>query len=1224
MRRRTRRWTTAVAVVAAVLWLAVPPGLAAIATAGPSSPPTAPVTPSARPAGPPTTWTVNGSVLTHSGFPVAGANVSIVDAPCPVLPDPNDDGNCTFVASGTTDSSGNFSVPIPAVTSSYWVYSHPADGYGGDYDFLPMVHGPVGSLALSVWPYRPYGNTTIVLPSYTDLAPYACNGQGSGKCGTSFQVPILSWTADGATYVNASDDLVFYSFPNGTVRLLARAWTPLYQNFMRYGGVEDTEWVTGDGSYVYTLGCPESCTRESDLEFEAVNISTGRLVTHTWNTTANSTVANGQGDLIGLNGSDDVAVLIDQNGTLHLYGLSNRTEWVGGRLAFFEANNVYWVPELNSYIDIQAGGSLQDRVVQYRFNGTGFRIVYSGSWGDGVVGEFVNGLVYNLSAHEIYFETGAYGYDALVTDALTVGPGGTIVASHSLGTFSNPSWPERKWTEVAPSSSEHRIAPDAWGPSVAADFSPLFGNSSWLQDPTTRSWFDTNQTMDDSSAEADNAPETVEGLFYNGSYAIDPASLYCAGTGNKNWSPGVCPLEGTFPGTAPGTVWWFWQIGQPEFPFPSDAPLAEPLAPPAPTVRLASIGATTLRVNWTVPSGEEEPLLNWTVLWGTSPGAYTDSASVVPWARSFEVPGLTTGVTYYIGVRALNHHWFGPLGATNGTPIGPPPTLLGAPTGLAVAQLGLDPTLVWTNPAGAFTNTTVLSGASCSDLSRSVTLPGAVDRYVAPAVPNGTTEFFAVADWAPAGRTDLSNCVGDAPPAPAITYATAQNETGVELYLSESLSPVFNHTLRYGAPSCTSFPYERATGNGGPWAYESRLNASQSYCFEAASWSYGGESPWSAPVVAATFGPTPGPPVVVSAVPNALGEVVVDWGNPTGPVTNDTVLWGDSCATLGNATSTGVPATTEILDGVPNGTAEWFSVTAWGPGGPSVPSECVSDASAAPSIVSATPAGAGAVAILVSDRAPSAYDHSIGYGPAPCGPPQIVRKAGNASDRLVLDGLAPSTEYCIEVASWTLAGRSGFGPPVAVTTWPAPPPAPTGLAVRSSGVDSVTLAWTDPTAPVTNVTLELGEGCGELAPWGNVSPSVGEATVAGLSASTTYCLSVEAWNGSMGSPMAAPVRATTSSHEGLTARLPPSAPPSPIPGLLLLGALGLLGAALVVAYLRGRGRRRPPMRPEGSGAPRGGGVPREERPSIRGGAQGPPARHVVHRQRPPTGSRPPP
>jgi hypothetical protein len=1159
MRRGSgRRWGIVAAVVALLALTTLPTGAAA-----PLSP-----------------WTISGTVLSHTGLPIVGANVTLVHAPCPVLPDPNDLGSCSFVANGTTNATGEFTIAIPAAPGSYWLYSQPADGFGGDYEFLANLTGSVGSIGLKVWPYRPYGNATIVLPNYNRLAAYACNGQGSPGCGASFQVPILSWTADGATYVNASDDLVFYDFANGTTRLLSSAWTPLHQNIMRYGGVENTQWVTPDGSYVYTVGCATSCDNSSLLEFEAVNVSTGALVEHVWNVTAGSTTLNGQADLIGLDGADDVAVLINESGTIHLWNLATDREWVGGQLQFFEANNVYWVPQLNSFIDVSAGGTILDRVAQYRFNGTGFRPVYSALWGHNIASNFVNGLVYNLTAHQIYFEAGSYYAEELVTDVLQVAPNGTIASSHPLPQFRNPPWPQRKWNGLTPMSPEHRVATTAWDPTVAADFSPLFYNSSWLQDPTTRTWFDTNQTMDGGSSQAENAPETVDGLFYNGTYAIDPASLYCAGTGNKNWSASYCPLEGTFPGTGWGTIWWFWQIGQPMFPFPADSPIAQPLPPAAPTVRIGSIGATAVTINWTLPPDGGGPLLNWTVFWGTGPGNYTDSSSVVPWASSYEVPGLTAGTKYYFGVEALNHHSFGPMGTANATPVGRPTSPLRAPSDLAVEQLGLLPQLSWRNPPGLLTNTTVYWGASCSELANDASLPGSTTSFVAPAVPNGTTEWYAVAAWSSLGRSGLSNCVNDTPPAPWVVYTTPQNDTSVAIYLFDNVSPVFDHTVRYGPASCTAFPYDSATGNGGPWAYVGGLDRSASYCFEAASWSYGGESPWSPPVVASTYGSVPGPPTGVAAVPDPLGRVVVGWSNPTGPVLNDTVLWGDSCGTLGNATSTGGPTTSWPVLGVPNGTAEWFAVTAWSPSGESIPSPCVSDAPARPSIISAVPEGAGAIALVISDNGGPAYNHSILYGPLPCGAGQFERSAGGPSDRVLLPGLAPSTPYCLQVATWSYGGRSSYSAPVPATTGAAAPPAATALRLLSAGAGSLTLAWTDPSTPLTNATVWVGRSCGEVAPIVNASPTALEVTVAGLSASTTYCLSVQVWNGSIAAPRTAPLEVATLAYSGPAVILPTSAPGSPLPLLLVAGALAVLG--IVVLYpLAGRGRRLPPQRDAG-------------------------------------------
>jgi hypothetical protein len=1145
-------------------------------------------------AGPPSNWSVTGSVRTDTGVPVVGAQVTITQAPCPVTPDPNDYQACREVATGGTNASGNFSVPIPPVNGSYWLYSSPADGFGGDYRFLADLGGPVGPVNLTVWPYRPYGNATIVLPDYASLSRYACNGQGAGACGASVQVPLLSWTADGAFYVNASDDLVFYSFPNGTAQLIARNWTPLFQNFMNYGGIEDTEWITADGSYVYTYGCPTACQKGTNLEFEAANVTTGAIVTHTWNVTVADTLNNAQGDMIGLDGSYGDADLINQTGVVRLFDLANRTEWVAGRLAFFEANNIYWVPELSSYIDVQAGGSVQDRVVQYRFNGIGFRAVYAGYWGSGVVSELVNGLVYNLTAHQIDFEAGSYGNEYLVTDRLSIGASGVVNASTPSAGFLPPSWPQRKWGEPTPLSSEHRIATNPWGPNVAADYSPLFFNSSWLQDPTTSSWFDTNQTMEASSPQAGNAPETVEGLFYNGTYAIDPASVYCAGTGNKNWSEHVCPLEGTLPNTVWGSVWWFWQIGQPRYPFPASSPIAEPWAPAEPVVRVSAVGATAIRIAWAMPPGDDEPLLNWTVFWGSSPGTYTRSASLPPNATSFQVPGLATEVRYYFGVRALNHHYFGPTGVANGTPLGPPEPGVVAPSGLSVLP-GHYPILSWTNPAGPLNGTTVFWGPSCGDLDSQVSLPSVASRFVAPLLPNGTTEYFAVADWGTGGRTDLSNCEGDAPPPPSIVYAAPLNGTGVELFVAQNLSPVFNRTLRYGPPSCDSFPSNLSTGNGGPWAYATGLPPSTSFCFEAASWSWGGESAFSAPFVGSTFGPLPAPPLGVTASVGPQGEVTVAWTNPSGPIVSDSVLWGDSCASLSNSTDTGAAATSWTVGGLPNGTDEWFAVEAVGPLGPSVPSACASNAPAPASVLRAAPAGPGEIGLELSDGGRPAFNHTVGYEPAPCGRPWYVASTDGPSEALTLTGLVPGARYCVQASTVGFGGRSGFGAGVLVRAGSAPPPPALGVAANATGPGSAVVVWTAPDVPATNATVLEGTSCAAAVPMLNASASAGTATLNDLSAASPYCFAVELWNGSLAGPRSANATALTPPFAGTPREAPAAPPASPLPPALLAAAAFVALAAFVVE----RRLRRPPppeappvRRRAGTTWPAGPGRPR--------------------------------
>src|SRR5262249_13027875 len=207
-----------------------------------------------------------------------------------------------------------------------------------------------------------------ILPDWNPLEAFAANCNRPLPCqnGTyGMQVPVLSWTQDGVFYVNQSLELVFFSFANGTVTPIA-PWVPLYQNVMGYDGVENTEWATADDSWIYTFGCWTLCNPNTTVGFYAVNVSTGATFSGTFGGIADRQLrANGQLDLIGRDGNHSIASLILANGTVVGYDLWSGNQWTLGAFPYFEANNAYWVPTLNSYIDVEAQGDIADRIDQF-------------------------------------------------------------------------------------------------------------------------------------------------------------------------------------------------------------------------------------------------------------------------------------------------------------------------------------------------------------------------------------------------------------------------------------------------------------------------------------------------------------------------------------------------------------------------------------------------------------------------------------------------------------------------------------------------------------------------------------------------------------------------------------------------------------------------------------------------------------------------------------------
>ena len=709
-----------------------------------------------------TNFTVGGHVFGSYGpgrtpVPLAGVEVTAT------APDFS-----TAVATSLTNQTGAYSLEVPP--GQYYVWSNQSGSWGGG-GIPDRINVSAGNetVNLTAYPYLGYGNATFVLPGWNRLAAYLNRGNVMDG-----QQPILSWTQDGAFYVNSTDQLVFYSFPNGTVTEIA-PWVALYENVMDYAGWENEEFITPDGSWVYGLGCLTSCTPTTHVTLYAVNVTTGKTVEHNWTTVEHAFEDNAQVNLVGERGNLSTAVLIDQHGNTSFYNLWNRTQWSGPTLPFFEANNIYWIPYLSSYVDVQAHGSPSDGIVQWELvgpgDGTGFASVFSSTYGSGFLTNAVTGPVFNVSSRALVFD--AFSKGAWYTFEYSVTPGNvlnelTVLDAQSPG---SSVYADEKLT-LDITADEHRGSLVYNSTSFAGAFWPFFGNRSFVVNPFTQEFYETNQTPgvlynltyspDQESASSD----TVDGLFFNGSYLISPGAYDC--------DSGPCPIDGGG-GYPNGTVWWLWQLGQPEFPTPVTAPLAQAWAPSGMLVT-NSTTSTSVQLRWTTPTSGQYPLLNFTVAWGLAPGGYPNTTTVSSLARGYIITGLPPEVRVYFEVTAWNLHWSGSTGGSALLPEGPPirPTDLHA-VDITAKRL----TLRWTPPPESVVNYTVFWGPQCGSPERRMNLSAAPSATFSGLLPE--TEYcFEIRAWNPYGSSPVTagilvRTLGEVgarhlPPGPTIPY----------------------------------------------------------------------------------------------------------------------------------------------------------------------------------------------------------------------------------------------------------------------------------------------------------------------------------------------------------------------------------------------------------------------------------------------------------------------
>jgi hypothetical protein len=646
--------------------------------------------------------------------------------------------NAPLVGQTNTSATGIYrfvSVPL----GSYWVAATPANGFGGEgFPVSGSTSGLVLHVNVTVFPQILYNNRTFVLPQWDNWSQY--DGGYPGQV----MKPILSWTQDGAFYVNTSSLLVFYSFANRTAEAVA-PWLHLYMNIMNYGGFANEFFTTQDGSYIYGFGCLTRCTYSSPITFYGVNVTTGAHVEYNFSgVTDADLVTNGQIDMIGEDGSHDIAALIESDGTVLGYNILNGTQWTLGHLSFFEANNIYWEAYLNAYVDIQAEGSSADGVVEYQLQGPapGTRLVpvYTGTYGSGYVSNGVDGTLLNVTAHTLVVAEASndpniaailwekFGYNAS-TGVLT-----GILASNNnpTGTVSGADF-DINGAPCGCASEVERPTIVSDGPGFNIAWNPTFNNSSWIGNPGGQGWISTNVTpINPSTAEHFDAFSTrsAPGFFRNTSYLLSNMNAFCAG----NWGNGTqCNINGDY-GSQVGTVWYLWRSGLPEFPFPVTAARAQSGAPGAPVLQSVSPQGTNVTVTWSPPLYGAQPIVNWTLFWGLHNGTWAHAQALFGRNRTATVTGLLPHTTYFFALEAWNLHWHGPpayFQQTTGAGVGE--------FNVTLSETGLPPGTVWSASLGGLSNT-----SSASDLQFSVPNGTYLFRVTSPVPGTWGTRYSAV------------------------------------------------------------------------------------------------------------------------------------------------------------------------------------------------------------------------------------------------------------------------------------------------------------------------------------------------------------------------------------------------------------------------------------------------------------------------------------------------
>ena len=257
-----------------------------------------------------------------------------------------------------------------------------------------------------------YYESLYHLPNYSPMSSFVYNMNGNDT-----QIPTLASSAAepfAVYYVDTASNLDALYLNNSTVRALAHI-IPLYQRF-GYNGMLDNEFFVEDG-YDEALFFGTTTTTITTYSLETVNLTTGSTLM--WNTTFAIDGTNQEPIYVGNN----TILVLSSNNSIYGFNLASHREWSAGRTKFFEANNVYWIPQLQQLLSVEAQGSSGDAVQQLNASDTPLgqvklTSVTTVTVDSGVRFNFVNGLGYNASSRQIAFTAGYYRQSTVDTFVL--------------------------------------------------------------------------------------------------------------------------------------------------------------------------------------------------------------------------------------------------------------------------------------------------------------------------------------------------------------------------------------------------------------------------------------------------------------------------------------------------------------------------------------------------------------------------------------------------------------------------------------------------------------------------------------------------------------------------------------------------------------------------------------------------------------------------------------
>lgn len=283
---------------------------------------------------------------------------------------------------GWAPPSAPFAVKISLLTATILLATLPLAAGVTHSTWNSSVAGPRPALETDAFEAN-YNLSVVTLPNFNPLTAYLDNYR--------FQYPTIAFAgscAGGILYIDNSSRLDCFDPYGSTVRNLTGPLTLLYQATPGLPAQIDNEFQLDSGSSVALL-YGNLTTSPGDLTVETVDLSNGTVHQLTTPVQMDNTL---QADYIG-DGTVAIFNGTDVGGSpTYLADVYNGSCWPAGPSIGFAPNNIYWVPQLESFID---AAGLQ--LVQFGFNGRSLTELGHVWFNDSAIDrvDAVDGLVYN-------------------------------------------------------------------------------------------------------------------------------------------------------------------------------------------------------------------------------------------------------------------------------------------------------------------------------------------------------------------------------------------------------------------------------------------------------------------------------------------------------------------------------------------------------------------------------------------------------------------------------------------------------------------------------------------------------------------------------------------------------------------------------------------------------------------------------------------------------------